>query len=164
MIRKHKITIKIDWPMLENDIKDKAYHLGMRSDNNTEDNAMIERSVTEGVAEVISMCGKYIWSKNHDSNNYLLDDDTITIVLMMPMNFNLAGCAGLGRMMHAYVTAKALTDWCRYFSPEHVQIQQQVQENARTEIKNILNSRTKVIRGANEIVIVVGKSNKPNKE
>ncbi len=150
--------------MLDNDIRNKAYRLGRMSDIDTEDTGLLRRAMTEGVAEVVSMCGKYLWSKSHSSNNYLLDDCDMTIVLMMPMNFNLAGCASLGRMIHAYITAKVLADWCRYFSPNNMVTQQQLQEDARNRIRTILNGRTKVVRNVNEMVIVVGKANKSDKE
>lgn len=158
-IRKHKITVKIDWRSLESDVQGKVYKAGKQLGADAEDAALLRRAMTDGVAEVVAMCGKYMWSKQHQSDNYLLDDDTVTITLMMPMNFNLAGCASLGRMMHSYITAKAMTEWSKFFKPDMAEMHQAQQANARAEITRLLGSRVKMMRNVNEMVISVGKVN-----
>lgn len=172
-IRKHKITITLDWASINKDVQDKAFRMARLAklgvENPTaadileseislseEDMSLLRRAMTQGLAEVITMCNQYVWSTSHISDNYIIDDDTLTITLMMPVNFNLAGCESLGQMMHAYVIAKAMTEWFRYTVPARAQEQQVLCDNARAEIQKILNARVRMTPHVRALEIIVG--------
>lgn len=178
-IRKHKITITLDWASINKDVQDKAFRMARLTklgvENPTaadileseislseEDMSLLRRAMTQGLAEVITMCNQYVWSTSHISDNYIIDDDTLTITLMMPVNFNLAGCESLGQMIHAYIIAKAMTEWFRYTVPARAQEQQLLCDNARAEIQKILNARVRLLSNVRTVEIIVGEDKKPN--
>lgn len=177
-IRKHKITITLDWASINKDVQDKAFRMARLTklgvENPTaadileseislseEDMSLLRRAMTQGLAEVITMCNQYVWSTSHISDNYIIDDDTLTITLMMPVNFNLAGCESLGQMIHAYIIAKAMTEWFRYTVPARAQEQQLLCDNARAEIQKILSARVRMTPHVRTVEIIVG-DKKPN--
>ena len=179
MIKKHKITVTLDWASINKDVQDKAYRMARLAklgvDNTTaadrleseitlgdEDMSLLRRAMSQGLAEVVTMCRQYVWNTSHTSDNYILDGKDVTITLMMPINFNLAGCESLGLMIHAYIVAKAMTEWYRYTVPERVAEQQALQDGARGEIRKIINARVKMLGNAKALEIIVGDDEKPN--
>ncbi len=174
MIRKHKITVTLDWASINKDVQDKAYRMARLAklgvDDATaadrleseitlgdEDMSLLKRAMSQGLAEVITMCGQYVWNTSHTSDNYVIDSKDVTITLMMPINFNLAGCESLGQMIHAYIVAKAMTEWYRYTVPARAAEQQALQDGARNEIRKIINARVRLSGNVKAIEIIVGK-------
>lgn len=174
MIKKHKITVTLDWASLNKDVQDKAYRMArlaklgvadhaaadrLESEISLgdEDMALLKRAMAQGLAEVVTMCGEYVWNTSHTSDNYIIKDDDVTLTLMMPVNFNLAGCESLGQMIHAYIVAKAMTEWYRYTVPARVEEQMLLCENARKEIQKILGARVKTLADVKTIETIVGK-------
>ena len=172
MIKKHKITVRLDWMSINKDVQDKAFRmarlakLGVENPAaadrleseitlNEEDMSLLRRAMSQGLAEVVTMCSQYVWDTSHTSDNYIIDGKDMTITLMMPMNFNLAGCESLGQMIHAYIVAKAMTEWFRYTVPERVAEQQALQDTARREIRKIISARVKTLAKAKNMEIVV---------
>lgn len=177
-IKKHKITVLLDWASLNKDVQDKAYRmarlakLGVADQTaadrleseislGDEDMSLLKRAMAQGLAEVVTMCGEYVWNTSHTSDNYIIKDNNVTLTLMMPVNFNLAGCESLGQMIHAYIVAKAMTEWFRYTLPERVEEQMLLCENARKEIQKILNARVRTLANVKTIEIIVGNDEKP---
>lgn len=176
MIKKHKITVTLDWASINKDVQDKAYRMARLAklgvDNTTaavrleseitlgdEDMSLLKRAMSQGLAEVITMCRQYVWNTSHSSDNYIIDSKDVTMTLMMPINFNLAGCESLGQMIHAYIVAKAMTEWFRYTVPARAAEQQALQADARSEIQKIINSRVRLLGNVKSIEIVVGDKN-----
>lgn len=173
-IKKHKITVTLDWASLNKDVQDKAYRMArlaklgvadqaaadrLESEISLgdEDMSLLKRAMAHGLAEVVTMCGEYVWNTSHTSDNYIIKDDDVTLTLMMPVNFNLAGCESLGQMIHAYIVAKAMSEWFRYTVPSRVEEQTVLCENARKEIQKILNARVKMLADVRTIETIVGK-------
>ena len=169
----------LDWASINKDVRDKAFRMARLAKLGVEDPAaadileseislsdedmsLLRRAMTQGLAEVITMCNQYVWSTSHLSDNYIIDGDTITVTLMMPVNFNLAGCESLGQMIHAYIIAKAMTEWFRYTVPARAQEQQQLCDGARAEIQKILNARVRQLGNVREVEIIVGEDRKPD--
>lgn len=176
MIKKHKITVTLDWASINKDVQDKAYRMARLAklgvDNTTaadrleseitlgdEDMSLLKRAMSQGLAEVITMCRQYVWNTSHSSDNYIIDSKDVTMTFMMPINFNLAGCESLGQMIHAYIVAKAMTEWFRYTVPARAAEQQALQADARSEIQKIINSRVRLLGNVKSIEIVVGDKN-----
>lgn len=172
MIKKHKITVRLDWMSINKDVQDKAFRmarlakLGVENPAaadrleseitlNEEDMSLLRRAMSQGLAEVVTMCSQYVWDTSHTSDNYIIDGKDMTITLMMPMNFNLAGCESLGQMIHAYIVAKAMTEWFRYTVPERVAEQQALQDTARREIRKIISARVKTLAKAKNMEILL---------
>ena len=172
MIKKHKITVRLDWMSINKDVQDKAFRmarlakLGVENPAaadrleseitlNEEDMSLLRRAMSQGLAEVVTMCSQYVWDTSHTSDNYIIDGKDMTITLMMPMNFNLAGCESLGQMIHAYIVAKAMTEWFRYTVPERVAEQQALQDTARREIRKIISARVKTLTKAKNMEILL---------
>lgn len=178
MIKKHKITVLLDWASLNKDVQDKAYRMArlaklgvadqVAADRleseislGDEDMSLLKRAMAQGLAEVVTMCGEYVWNTSHTSDNYIINDKNVTLTLMMPVNFNLAGCESLGQMIHAYIVAKAMTEWYRYTVPARVEEQMLLCENARREIQKILGARVRMLTNVRTIGIIVGNDEKP---
>lgn len=172
MIRKHKITVTLDWASLNKDVQDKAYRMArllkLGVDDSTaadrleseislgdEDMSLLKRAMSQGLAEVVTMCSQYVWNTSHTSDNHVIDEKNVTMTLMMPLNFNLAGCESLGQMMHAYIVAKAMTEWFRYTAPTRAAEQQALQNGARSEILKILAARVRLAGKVREVEIIV---------
>lgn len=177
-IKKHKITVLLDWASLNKDVQDKAYRMArlaklgvadqVAADRleseislGDEDMSLLKRAMAQGLAEVVTMCGEYVWNTSHTSDNYIVKDKNVTLTLMMPVNFNLAGCESLGQMIHAYIVAKAMTEWYRYTVPARVEEQMLLCENARREIQKILGARVRMLTNVRTIEIIVGNDEKP---
>lgn len=173
-ITMHKITVKIDWETLWKDVQDKAYRmarlnkLAITDDAAAEkfesevqltdsDNDLLRRAMTQGLAEIVTMCRDYLWGDYHGSDNYLVRAGDITLVLMMPSNYNLAvGSEALGQLMHAYMVGKGLLEWFRYTAPSRFAEQQALCEEARNELRKALNSRQRLKANAGEVIIKDG--------
>ena len=173
MIKKHKITVTLDWASINKDVHDKAFRMarlaklgagdtaaGDRLESEItlgdEDMGLLKRAMAQGLAEVVTMCGEYVWSTSHTSDNYIIAAKDVTLTLMTPLNFNLAGCESLGQMVHAYIVAKALTEWFRYTVPARAAEQQALQDAAGKEIRKILNARVRLPGGMKTLQIIVG--------
>lgn len=164
-MRKHKITINIDMSLLSRDVQDKASRLMkiIRSSKNgavtsdiTEDADLISRAISYAVSEIMSMCKEYIWSNQHTTSNKMLNNGNIKMILIMPLSFNLAGCTPLGQMIHAYIVARALSEWLRYTSPELMEPQMSICLDTSRSITNILNDRVPRYRVGQDIELIVG--------
>lgn len=177
-IKKHKIIVILDWASLNKDVQDKAYRMArlaklgvadqVAADRfeseislGDEDMSLLKRAMAQGLAEVVTMCGEYVWNTSHMSDNYIVKDKNVTLTLMMPVNFNLAGCESLGQMIHAYIVAKAMTEWYRYTVPARVEEQMVLSENARREIQKILGARVRMLTNVKVVEIIVGNDGKP---
>lgn len=173
MIKKHKIVINLNWSSIDRDVQDKAYRmarltkLGIQdaaaADKyeseitlTEEDMALLKRAMTEALAEVVTMCREYVWNKSHTSDNYTIKEDNVELILMMPVNFNLAGAYSLGKMMHAYIVAKAMLEWYRYTVPPRASEQQAICDRARLEIETIINARVRTRRQGEGLEVIVG--------
>jgi len=172
-MRKHRITVKLNWASLNRDVRDKAFRMVRLSKLSVEDETaadkaeseltltdddmhMLRRAMTQGLAEVITMCHDYVWSQKHTSDNYIMSGNNATITLMMPFNFNLAGCESLGHAVHAYIVAKALLEWFRYTAPARAAEQQDICAAARSEILTIIHARAKVMRSGESLTVIIG--------
>lgn len=177
-IKKHKITVTLDWASLNKDVQDKAYRMARLAKLGVadqaaadkweseitlgdEDMSLLKRAMAQGLAEVVTLCGEYVWDTSHTSDNYIINDKDVTLTLMMPLNFNLAGCKSLGQMIHAYIVAKAMTEWYRYTVPTRVEEQLLLCENARREIRKILGARVRMLANVRAIEIIIGDDAKP---
>lgn len=178
MIKKHKITVMLDWASINKDVQDKAFRMARLAKLGVEDStaadrleseitlgdedmSLLKRAMSQGLAEVITICGQYVWNTSHTSDNYIIDGKDVIITLMMPINFNLAGCESLGQMIHAYIVAKAMTEWYRYTVPARAAEQQALQNEAKSDIRKIINARVRPLAGATTMQIIVG-DEKPN--
>jgi len=173
MLKKHRINITIDWQSLNRDVQDKAYRmarlakLSVKDANEAdkleseltltdEDMALLKRAMSQGLAEVVTMCREYVWSKSHTSNDYIIKEDNLTITLMVPLNFNLSGCLSIGHAIHAYIVGKAMTEWFRYTMPSRFAEQQDICAAERKEIETILNARVRAMRSGQSLEVIVG--------
>lgn len=173
MLKKHRITITLDWASLNRDVQDKAYRMAKlaklsvqeqdKADKleseltlTDEDMALLKRAMSQGLAEVVTMCREYVWSKSHLSNNHIIKEDNLTIVLMMPLNFNLAGCLSIGHAIHAYIVGKAMCEWYSYTVPTRAAEQLNICAAARKEIETILNARIRPMRSGQSLEVIVG--------
>lgn len=175
MMKKHRITITLDWASLNKDVQDKAYRMARLAKLGAEDEAaadrleseltltdddmsLLRRAMTQGLAEVVTMCREYVWNKSHAADNHIIKEDNLTITLMMPVNFNLAGCESIGHAIHAYVVGKAMLEWFRYTVPARAAEQRDICAAARKEIETIINARVRATRGGQSIEVIVGDS------
>lgn len=176
MLKKHRITIRLYWASLEKDVQDKAYRMARLAKLSVEDEdaadkleseltltaedmAILKRAMAEGLAEVVTMCREYVWSKSHFSDDLTLGEDDVIIRLMMPVNFNLAGCLSIGHAIHAYIVAKAMFEWFRYTVPSRADEQAALCTAARKEIRTIINARVRAARKAQSLTVIVGDDN-----
>jgi len=174
-MKKHRITITLDWASLNKDVQDKAYRMARLAKLGVEDEAaadkleseltltdddmsLLKRAMTQGLAEVVTMCREYVWNKSHAADNRIIKGDDLTITLMMPANFNLAGCESIGHAIHAYIVGKAMLEWFRYTVPARAAEQQTICDAARKEIETIINARVRALRGGQSIEVIVGDS------
>lgn len=173
MLKKHKITVTLHWASIERDVEDKAYRmvrlarLGVSDDDaadkieselslSSEDMALLRRAMAEGLAEVITTCRDYVWSKSHASDDLTLGEGDVVIRLMMPANFNLAGCHSIGQAIHSYIVAKAMCEWFRYSIPARWEEQQAICAAVRKEIKTIITARVRSMRGSDGLEVLTG--------
>lgn len=173
MLKKHRVTITLDWASLNRDVQDRAYRmarlakLGIDDDNKAdkleseltltdEDMSLLKRAMSQGLAEVVTMCREYVWSKSHQSDNHIIKEDNLTIILMMPLNFNLAGCLSIGHAIHAYIVGKAMFEWYSYTVPARAAEQMTTCAAARKEIETILNARVRPMRSGQSLEVIVG--------
>ena len=178
MTRKHKITVTLYWKSIESDVQNKAYRMARLAKLGVTDAAaadrleseitlteddmvLLRRAMAQGLAEVVTMCGEYVWSTSHLSYNFTVKASNITLILMMPVNFNLAGCESLGQMIHAYIVGKAMTEWFRYTVPSRVAEQESLCAAARAEIMKIIHARVRMARGAQQVEVIVGDVKQP---
>jgi len=171
-MKKHRINVLLDWQSIDKDVQDKAYRmtrltkLGVQDETQAdkveheltlsdEDMNMLRRALTQGLAEVITMCREYVWSKSHSSDNYIFKEENITIVLMMPLNYNLAGNLSLGKMIHKYIVGTAMLEWFRYTVPARAAEQQTICDQARKEILTIINARVRSMRDGESLTVIV---------
>ena len=85
MIKKHKITVRLDWMSINKDVQDKAfrmarlaklgvenpaaaYRLESEITLNEEDMSLLRRAMSQGLAEVVTMCSQYVWDTSHTSD------------------------------------------------------------------------------------------------
>lgn len=164
-MRKHRITITIDMSLLSREVQDKASRLMtiIRSSKNsaetsdiTENTDLMSRAISYAASEIMSMCKEYIWSDQHTTSNKMLNSGNIKMILIMPLCFNLAGCTPLGQMMHAYIVARALSEWLRYTSPELMEPQMSICLETSRNITNILNDRVPRYRVGQDVELIVG--------
>lgn len=170
---KHKITVTINWDAINKDINDKAFRmiklqkLSAPKDGDViegelsltdDDMAMLRRAMSQALAEVVNICKSYVLSTDHTSNNYNIAAGNITLTLVMPLSWNLAGCYSLGQMMHSYIVSKALCEWFRYTAPDRMKEQAELYMSASKEIKDIINARTRPIAGGQQLDLIVGES------
>lgn len=191
-MKKHRITVKLSWDALNKDVRDRAYRVirlaklslltKLSTDDSTladrleneltltdDDMPMLRRAMTEGMSEVVTLCRNYVWGRSHTSDNYCIGADDITLTLMMPLNFNLAGCESLGNAIHAYIVSKAMLEWFRCADPSRffstsakgtvVSEQQETCELARQEITTIINARVRAVRSSESLLVVTGNGN-----
>lgn len=173
MLKKHRITVTLDWASLTKDVQDKAYRmarlakLGVQDEAaadkleseltlTEEDMSLLKRAMTTGLGEVVTMCRDYVWNKSHSSRDYVIKEENLTMTLMMPLNFNLAGCLNLGIAIHAYIVGKAMLEWFRYTVPARAQEQMELCAQSGKEIKTILASRVRAMRSGESLEVVVG--------
>lgn len=173
MLKKHRINVTLDWASLTKDVQDKAYRmvrlakLGVQDDTaadrleseltlDEEDMSLLRRAMTTALGEVVTMCREYVWNKSHSSTDYVIKEENVTMTLMMPLNFNLAGCLNLGIAMHAYIVGKAMLEWFRYTAPTRAEEQTAVCAQAQKEIKTILSSRVRMMRSGESLEVIVG--------
>lgn len=171
-IERHKITITIDWSSLERDVTDKAARMALlsrlsasseetgellESELSLQDSDMdlLKRAMTQAFAEVVTMCREYMWGRSHASDNGIISDDTITLTLMMPPSWNLAGTESIGAMIHAYVVAKAMQEWYRYTAPSRWSEQQAEALLVRSEIGKILRARVRGVSSSKKKVTII---------
>jgi len=184
MLKRHRITITLKWASIFKDITDKAYRMARLTklgiDLSTEsgqsaisqkiegeislsdeDMSLLKRAMREGLAEVVTMCDEYVWHKGHVSNDLNVKSDTdVTIVLMMPLNYNLAGNLSIGTQIHAYIVAKALGAWYTYTALTDKQVnglneQKELMQNARYNILDILAKRVRPVREGEGLTVIV---------
>lgn len=191
-MKKHRITVKLSWAALNKDVRDRASRFirlaklslltKLSTDDDTladrleseltltdDDMPLLRRAMTEGMSEVITLCSDYVWGRSHTSDNYSIGADDITLTLMMPLNFNLAGCESLGNAIHAYMVSKAMLEWLRCADPSRflstsakgtvVSEQQEACALALQEIATIINARVRAIRSGECLLVVTGDGN-----
>lgn len=171
-MKKHRITVLLHWASLNKDVQDKAYRMARLSKLSVEDEAaadklesevtltdedmsLLRRAMTEGLAEVVTMCREYVWSKSHTSDDSIIQEADVTMLLMMPATFNLAGCESLGHAIHAYIVGKAMLEWFRYTAPKRYEEQAAVCVAARKEIETILHARVRTMRSGESLTVIV---------
>jgi len=172
-MKKHRITITLNWASINKDVQDKAYRmarlvkLGVENEAaadkleseltlTDEDMSLLKRALTQGLAEVVTMCRDYVWSKSHLSDNSIIKEDNVKILLMMPVNFNLAGCESIGHAIHQYIVGKAMLEWFRYTVPTRSAEQAEICVAARKEIETIINARVRSMRQGESLEVIVG--------
>lgn len=172
MMKKHRITVTLNWDSLNKDVQDKAYRMALLAKLGVEDEAaadkleseltltdedmsLLRRAMTIGLSEVVTMCRKYVWNKSHTSDNYIIKEDNVTLILMMPVNFNLAGCKSIGQAIHAYIVGKAMLEWFRYTVPSRAAEQAELCTAARKEILTIINTRVRSMRSGESLEVIV---------
>lgn len=191
-MKKHRITVKLSWAALNKDVRDRASRFirlaklslltKLSTDDDTladrleseltltdDDMPLLRRAMTEGMSEVITLCSDYVRGRSHTSDNYSIGADEITLTLMMPLNFNLAGCESLGNAIHAYMVSKAMLEWLRCADPSRflstsakgtvVSEQQEACALALQEIATIINARVRAIRSGECLLVVTGDGN-----
>lgn len=173
MMKRHRITVRLNWNALNKDVQDKAYRmvrltkLAVEDEGaadrleselslTDEDMALLRRAMAQALAEVATMCRDYLWTKKHTSDNATVGEESITLTLMMPSNWNLAGTESLGQMIHAYLAGKAMLEWFRYTVPTRAAEQEAICQQARKEIGTILNARVREMREGESVEVIVG--------
>lgn len=172
-MKRHRITVKLNWNALNKDVQDKAYRmvrltkLAVQDESaadkleseltlTDDDMALLKRAMAQALAEVVTTCREYLWTKKHSSDNSTVGEESITLTLMMPSNWNLAGTESLGQMIHAYLVGKAMLEWFRYTVPQRAQEQDVICQQARKEIATILNARVREMREGESLEVIVG--------
>lgn len=173
MLKKHRITVTLYWTAIERDVEDKAYRmarlakLGIDDEDKadkleselsltSEDMALLKRAMAEGLAEVVTTCRDYVWSKSHNGSNQTVGEEDVVLTLMMPVNFNLACVYSIGQAIHAYIVAKAMLEWFRYTVPSRFVEQQAICLAARKEIRTIINARVRSQRSGKGLLVLTG--------
>lgn len=171
-MKKHRITITLNWESLNKDVQDKAYRmarlakLGIENEAaadkleseltlTDEDMSLLKRAMTQGLAEVVTMCREYVWNKSHTSDNKIIQATDVTITLMMPVSFNLAGCESIGHAIHSYIVGKAMLEWFRYTVPSRAAEQAEICAAAKKEIETIINARVRAMRSGESLTVII---------
>lgn len=121
-----QLTITIDIKELIYDIQNKTYLTGrsrsdgknyrqvalMQANNDDENYNQIMRSIGNAFARVKNELAEVLSTKTVNSNNQLdLGDDTKTLSLVMPSNFNSAATEAITAAIHQYIVNSATSEW-----------------------------------------------------
>lgn len=121
-----QLTITIDIKELIYDIQNKTYLTGrsrsdgknyrqvalMQANNDDENYNQIMRSIGNAFARVKNELAEVMSTKTVNSNNQLdLGDDTKTLSLVMPSNFNSAATEAITAAIHQYIVNSATSEW-----------------------------------------------------
>lgn len=121
-----QLTITIDIKELIYDIQNKTYLTGrsrsdgknyrqvalMQANNDDENYNQIMRSIGNAFARVKNELAEVMSTRTVNSNNQLdLDDDTKTLSLVMPSNFNSAATEAITAAIHQFIVNSATSEW-----------------------------------------------------
>lgn len=121
-----QLTITIDIKELIYDIQNKTYLTGrsrsdgknyrqvalMQANNDDENYNQIMRSIGNAFARVKNELAEVMSTKTVNSNNQLdLDDETKTLSLVMPSNFNSAATEAITAAIHQFIVNSATSEW-----------------------------------------------------
>lgn len=121
-----QLTITIDIKELIYDIQNKTYLTGrsrsdganyrqvalMQANDDDENYNQIMRSIGNAFARVHNELSEVVELRQLNGNNTLqLSDDTRTITLMMPSNFNSSATDAIAAAIHQYVVTYATAEW-----------------------------------------------------
>lgn len=121
-----QVTITIDIKELVYDIQNKTYLTGrsrsdgsnhrqvalMQANNDDENYNQIMRSISNAFARVETELTEVMETELTTGNNRLLtDDNSRSLVLTMPSNFNASAINSIAASIHQYIVAFATSEW-----------------------------------------------------
>lgn len=123
---KKSLSIQLNMSELIYDIQNKTYLTGrslsdgtnhshvayIQANDDDENEAQILRSITAAYAVLRNRLAEYMEaSENTSSNEILKADESLSLSLYMPGNFNQAAARTIGQAAHEFIVATAISDW-----------------------------------------------------
>lgn len=122
---KKAIAVRLYMPEIIYDVQNKTYLTGrsrdngnnaeavanMQADNEAENASQVMRSIGNAYAAMKNVLAEYISESGTTTDNELADDADITVMLMMPSNYNSTVNSTISAAMHQYIVNTAIADW-----------------------------------------------------
>ncbi|MCH5228549.1 MAG: hypothetical protein J1F12_00960 [Muribaculaceae bacterium] len=160
---KKAISLQLQLAEIIYDIQNKTYLTGrslsgndnyshianMQANDDDENAAQILRSITTAFSVLRNRLSEYILSDEIiSSNESLTTEDSLTIALSMPSNFNGAVTKNLGELAHQFIVAHAVADWFAITAKGETSDYTEVAETSLKMIEEALCKRSRPSRTA----------------
>ena len=178
-LKKHRITLTIEFESIYRDIYDKTLKLAklqrLASEDAdagdeleaelqiepSDDSNLLRGEMTTSLAFIGVMLSPWVWEKGHEADARIIKEEEVTIIMNAPLNFDLALRTPLARLIKTYIVNRTLGAWCQLTNPNRAAEYMTLAQEAEKGIKAIKSKRVRPLRNGTEVHIIVDSDN-PN--